>query len=129
METPKPTGDATVALSLGAPKSTLSPCGGGGTTPVGSWATIEPEGYTTPTTTVTFTYSKAAAPGTGVANFIVCLGKPSTSGLAWTRLLDCGKSPKQSPPCISKRNRTGVGELVIELTILSDDPVGGTWHS
>jgi hypothetical protein len=85
-----------------------------------------PPGYTVNNPlTLTMTLSKEAAPGTGVVNFIICLSKDR--GLTYNQVLDCGKKFKKSDiPCITRRSRTGVGELVITMLITSADPWGGT---
>jgi large repetitive protein len=89
---------------------------------VGSLVTLDPQGYAGKTFLATLRYSKSAAPGTGVANFIVCLGK---SGM-FTQLDPCKKNGPA--PCIDSRNRNGVGDLVIVLRLDTSDPVGGTYN-
>jgi hypothetical protein len=84
-------------------------------------ATVDPSGYTGPFT-ITLTYDKSIAPGTGVSNFVVC--KSNDGGVTWEQLSPCKNHP--SPPCISSRNRTGAGDLVETLLVTPTDPAYGT---
>lgn len=112
---------ATMALMLGTPGAQFT-CNGSAHNAVGSLVTLDPSSYAGSTYLVTLRYSKSVAPGTGVANFIVCLGKSST----FTQLSPC--SNKNPAPCIDSRNRNGVGDLVIVLRLDPSDPVGGTYN-
>jgi len=120
VQTAAPTGDATMALSLSVGSKSFT-CDGVALTSDGSLALIDPTGYTAPYT-VTLTYDKAVASGTGVANFVVCLSK---DGVSYTQLSDC-KNKHPNPPCILSRNRTGVGDLEIVLLLDPSDPYAGT---
>lgn len=111
---------ATMSLSLSTPGAAFN-CNGSRNA-VGSLVTLVPSLYTT-NYLVTLRYEKSVAPGTGVANFIVCLGKNGT----FTELAPCKNKPNPAP-CISSRNRNGVGDLVIVLLLDPADPVGGTYH-
>ncbi len=56
---------------------------------------VPPPGYEWPNyITTTFRFSKAVAPGTGVANFTFCLKKPTDT--QFTKVLDCPKNLKES---------------------------------
>jgi hypothetical protein len=101
-------------------------CDGSGMTSHGALATINPPpGYEWPNyISTTLRFSKTVAPGTGVANFVLCLKKPDQTQYA--NVLDCPKNLRESAlPCVSKRNRNGVGELVMVLLHTSTDPVAG----
>lgn len=113
---------ATMGLMLGTPGAQFT-CNGSTNHAVGSLVTIDPRNYAGSTYLVTLRYSKSAAPGTGVANFVVCLGKSGT----FTQLNPC-KSKTGGTPCIDSRNRNGVGDLVIVLRLSPSDPVGGTYN-
>ncbi len=109
---------AIMGLMLSTPGAEFT-CNGGTHSAVGSLVTLSPSQYGG-NYFATLRYDKSVAPGTGVANFIVCLGKNGT----FTELAPCKKSA--NPPCISSRNRNGVGDLVIVLLLDPTDPVGGT---
>jgi hypothetical protein len=113
---------ATMGLMLGTPGAQFT-CNGSTNNAVGSLVTIDPRNYAGSTFLVTLRYSKSVAPGTGVANFVVCLGKSGT----FTQLSPC-KNKTGGTPCIDSRNRNGVGDLVIVLRLSPSDPVGGTYN-
>ncbi|MEX0990102.1 MAG: hypothetical protein WD206_07385 [Actinomycetota bacterium] len=62
---------------------------------------------------------KSEAPGTGVANFVFC--KDDGPGTPSERLPDCRKQ-HPSPPCVLKRSRSGVGDLLATILIQPLDP-------
>jgi hypothetical protein len=91
----------------------------------GSLVTIvPPSGYdfSNPITT-TLRFDKSIAPGTGVTNFVLCIKKDTS----YSVVPDCPRklTAKSTLPCITKRNRNGVGDLVIVMLMSSDDPVAG----
>jgi hypothetical protein len=88
----------------------------------GAVAFVDPTNYPPGPFTITLTYDKSIAPGTGVSNFVVC--KSNDGGLTWKQLSPCKNQP--SPPCISSRNRTGAGDLVENLLVTPTDPAYGT---
>jgi hypothetical protein len=111
---------ATMALSLSAPGIPFF-CNGAVRNAVGSLVTLDPQAYAGKSYLAMLRYSKDVAPGTGVANFVVCLGEKGV----FTELAPCKNAA--SAPCIDKRNRNGVGDLVIVLRLDPNDPVGGTY--
>jgi hypothetical protein len=66
-------------------------------------------------------WSKEEAPGTGVANFVLCLDKENDD-IGFFVAPVCPKKTSLGT-CEVKRSRNGVGELVIVLQ-LGEDPVG-----
>lgn len=102
--------------------SSFTGCTSGAPLPGEEVATVDPSGYTSPFT-ITLTYGKSIAPGTGVANFVVC--KSSDNGATWEPLGLC-KEKNPAPPCIASRHRTGVGALVETLLVSPEDPAWGT---
>jgi len=127
-----PLGTGTASIGFFVPQTNTFNCllRNGTTTTItvaGAVALVDPPpGYTVNNPlTLTMTLSKQAAPGTGVVNFIICLSKDR--GQTYNQVVDCGKKFKKSDiPCITRRSRTGVGELVITMLITSEDPWGGT---
>jgi hypothetical protein len=111
---------ATMGLTLSAPGVQFV-CNGGVRNAVGSLVTLDPKDYGGKSYLAELRYSKSVAPGTGVANFVVCLGENG----AFTELAPCKNAA--STRCIDKRNRNGVGDLVIVLRLDPSDPVGGTY--
>jgi hypothetical protein len=124
IDSPTPSGSQTLNVGLlsGSLVGAFTGCSANGPLPGESIVTIDPSGYTT-SFTVTLTYSKSIAPGTGVANFVVC--KSNDTGVTWTALSLC-KNNHPSPPCILSRSRTGVGDLVETLLVSPNDPAWGT---
>lgn len=110
VSTARPTGSAKLAISFSGGSSTC------GSSVIGSSITLDPIGYASGTN-VTFTWDKAIAPGTGVANFVLCWSKPDQ---APSELPKCGKHPQTT--CELKRSRTGVGDLEIVLFLDPSDP-------
>jgi hypothetical protein len=92
----------------------------------GSLVTIvPPSGYdvSNPITT-TLRFDKSVAAGTGVTNFVLCIKKDTAT--SYSVVPDCPRKLKAgSLPCITKRNRNGVGDLIIVMLMSSDDPVAG----
>jgi hypothetical protein len=120
--TPPPGPGQTLSLGLLSGSGvTFAGCPTTGALSGGAIAVVDPSGYTSPFT-VTLTYDKSIAPGTGVSNFVVC--KSNDGGLTWKQLSPCKNQP--SPPCISSRNRTGAGDLVENLLVTPTDPAYGT---
>ena len=116
-----PTGDQLLNLGLVSGAGvTFTGCSGGALSGE-AVVTVDPTNYTGPFT-ITLTYDKSIAPGTGVANFVVC--KSNDDGLTWEQLSPCKNHP--SPPCILSRNRTGAGDLVENLLVTPTDPAYGT---
>jgi hypothetical protein len=111
---------ATMALSLTAPGARFV-CNGQAHDAVGSLVRLDPSQYAGQTYLATLRYDKSVAPGTGVANFVVCLGEAGV----FKQLAPCKNNG--SAPCIDSRNRNGVGDLVIVLRLDRADPVGGTY--
>jgi len=116
-----------IGLISGAAIGSFTPTAVNGCTagaPLGDEAlvTIDPTGYTS-AFTITLTYAKSIAPGTGVSNFVVC--KSNDNGATWEQLSLCN-SKHPSPPCIVSRSRTGVGALVETLYVSPTDPAWGT---
>jgi hypothetical protein len=102
-------------------------CGTGGAQPAkGSLVTIVPPGgydFSSPITT-TLRFDKSIAPGTGVTNFVLCIKKDTAP--TYSVVPNCPRKLKaDSLPCITKRNRHGVGDLIIVMLMSSDDPVAG----
>jgi hypothetical protein len=64
---------------------------------------------------------KSLCPGTGVANFRMFLER---ADLTVVELFDCPTNPGDGDlPCVKKRNRTGVGDLLMTLWLHADgDP-------
>jgi hypothetical protein len=113
-----PTGDQLLNLGLVSGSGvTLTGCTSGGVPSGEAVVTVDPTNYTGPFT-ITLTYDKSIAPGTGVANFVVC--KSNDDGATWKQLSPCKNHP--SPPCIVSRSRTGVGDLVENLLVTPTDP-------
>ena len=83
--------------------------------------------------TITFRWDKSLVPGTGVANFTLCLAKPFTAdGGYWQPgvyrvVQDCPSklTAKTILPCASQRKRNNAGDLVIVLLSGSGDPGAG----
>jgi hypothetical protein len=116
-----PTGNQLLNLGLVSGAGvTFTGCSGGALSGE-AVVTVDPTNYTGPFT-VTLTYDKSIAPGTGVSNFVVC--KSNDNGATWEQLSPCKNHP--SPPCISSRNRTGAGDLVETLLVTPTDPAYGT---
>lgn len=117
---PSPTGDPTL-LGMSA-TGALFDCGSGSSPSLGSIVTIDPpSGYTVDNPiSVTLRFDKSVAPGTGVSNFVLCVSK---QGGPFTVVGDCPKHIRASDlPCITKRNRNGVGDLILVMLMTSDDP-------
>ena len=72
---------------------------------------------------IDLTIDKSEAPGTGVANFIFC--KDEGPGTSSESLPDC-RNKHPNPPCVLKRSRSGVGDLLATILILPFDPRLGT---
>jgi hypothetical protein len=126
VDSPTPSGSQTLNIGLlsGGLISAFTGCSLNGPLPGEYIVTIDPSGYAASDTfTVTLTYSKSLAPGTGVANFVVC--KSNDSGVTWEALSLC-KNSNPAPPCILSRSRTGVGDLVETLLVSPTDPGWGT---
>ena len=113
-------------------------CGGSTKPAIGAWVTIQPAaGYTAANPlTVTLTYSKSVAPGTGVSNFVLCISKDG--GSTFTVVKNCPKHDDDDDgwkhdktqkltdanlPCTISRHRTGVGDLVFVMLMTSTDPI------
>ncbi len=107
---PVPQGDSKLAISFG---DTGSGCV---SNLIGSTITLDPLGYAA-STQVTLEWDKSEAPGTGVANFILCWSKPSETAEV---LPKCGKRPQGT--CELKRNRNGAGDLEILVRLDPADP-------
>ena len=118
--TARPKGDATMTLDLEG----VGPiCAGYNSR--GAVARIEPEDYAgTAGIEMTMRWSKSVAPGTGVSNFVLCM---SEDGATYDVAPLCTKSGKipTGKFCELKRNRNGVGELVITFLIAPQDPYVG----
>jgi hypothetical protein len=86
---------------------------------------VPPSGYdvSNPITT-TLRFDKSVAAGTGVTNFVLCIKKDTAT--SYSVVPDCPRKLKAgSLPCITKRNRNGVGDLIIVMLMSSADPVAG----
>lgn len=121
--TPLPPLGGTMSLTFDAGAATLS-CSGLELARRGSLAVIDPVGYAD-AIPVTLRWDKSVAPGTGVANFVLCMSK---DGIEYSVAPACTKSgqlPADTPYCELKRNRNGVGDLVIEVLIHPTDPIAG----
>jgi hypothetical protein len=93
-------------------------------TSVGSLATIEPFSYVKPIQ-VTTRWAKSVAPGTGVANFVLCW---SETGIGYAVAGACTKKgalPTGIKLCELSRSRNGVGDLVLTFLIAPADPYAG----
>lgn len=124
ISTPGPPSGGAMGLSFSDFASGFSCTGVPGFESVGSVATIEPFSYVQPIP-VTTRWAKSVAPGTGVANFILCWSK---TGVGYSVAEACtkqGKLPAGVKLCELKRNRNGVGDLVIEFLIAPSDPYAG----
>lgn len=88
--------------------------------------------YTNPIS-ITFRWTKAIVPGTGVANFTLCLAKPfAADGGYWQPgvyrvVQNCPTklTAKTILPCASQRKRNNAGDLIIVLLAGSGDPGAG----
>ncbi|HZG36373.1 MAG TPA: hypothetical protein VEY87_11055 [Gaiellaceae bacterium] len=108
-------------------------CGAG--RQLGSAIEIDPVGYgTNETIIVEQRWFKSTAPGTGVTNFTLCLGKPDPAspdaGLLMEVVPKCKKdgnfpSGYERKYCELQRSRDGVGALVISYKIYAEDPGAG----
>jgi len=116
---PAPPAGGTMGFSFSALGGTFT-CGGTARAVIGAQTTIDPQGYDAPIQ-LTFTWDKAVAPGTGVANFVFCLSKDE--GASYFEPPACA-TKKPRPPCEVSRSRTGVGDLEIVILIAPDDPIG-----
>jgi hypothetical protein len=112
------------------------PCGSGSSSAIGALVTFTPADKDTTNTTydyrnpiqVTLRWNKSLVPGTGVANFTLCLTKPGDSTWGSGRVVqDCPAKLKANTvlPCASKRSRDNAGDLVIILKLGSGDPIAG----
>jgi hypothetical protein len=88
-----------------------------GSSLIGSRITLDP--YYSTATAIELRWSKTEAPGTGVANFVLCWDKPN-DGKAPAPLALCGRKPEGT--CELRRSRNGVGELVIRIQLAPYDP-------
>ncbi len=122
--TPGPPAGGAMGLSFGEFESGFSCDGAGGFESVGSIATIDPYGYLAPIT-VMARWSKSEAPGTGVATCILCWSKSGADYAVARRCTKAGALPHGAKLCELKRNRNGVGDLVIEFVIAPNDPYAG----
>jgi hypothetical protein len=91
------------------------------TSPSGSAVWVDPPQGTTFSAPirVRLEIDKSQAPGTGVANFVFC--KDDGPGTPSEQLSDC-RSQNPSPPCVLKRSRNGVGDLLATILLLPFDP-------
>ena len=101
-----------------------------GATPMGYQTVVPPSGYTLDhPITVVVVYPKSVAPGTGVANFILCKTYEETPPVVGApvpgsyEMPDCPKSGAITAACISDRHRVGAGDLQVTMKIDSKDPV------
>jgi hypothetical protein len=109
-------------------------CASGGRQ-LGSAIKIDPKGYIEgETILITQRWFKSTAPGTGVANFALCLGKDfdATLGIV-PKCLKNGGFPTDADGnlfdyCELKRSRDGVGALVITYKIDAQDPGAGLFE-
>jgi len=62
---------------------------------------------------------------TGVARFLRCWREPAFAYLVAQSCTKQGKLPAGVKLCELKRNRNGVGDLVIEFLIAPSDPYAG----
>ena len=121
--TNRPPAGATMALTFSGLVTQFS-CDGGRIDTRGALARIEPAGYTRPIA-LTTRWDKAVAPGTGVTNFVFCMSKDGVSYTLVTPCTKTGELPVDKPFCELKRNRNGVGDLLIQYLISPNDPWGG----
>jgi hypothetical protein len=124
VSTPGPPSGGAMGLSFGGFGAGFSCTGAPSFQSIGSLATIDPFSYIQPIQ-VTTRWAKSVAPGTGVANFILCW---SETGLGYEVAAPCtkqGKLPAGSKLCELKRNRNGVGDLLITFLIHPTDPYAG----
>ena len=92
---------------------------------IGNALLVAPPSNANGTMTVDVAYDKSIARGTGVANFRVF--KEADDG-SISEIFNCPQVPPTASqiPCITKRNRTGVGDLVFTLVMDPVDPRIGT---
>lgn len=121
--TARPQGNDSMTLDFGEIGAEID-CGAGFRTR-GALARIEPDYAAGDAVEVTMRWSKEVAPGTGVANFVLCMSKDGTTYSVPPSCPRSGKLPKDENFCELKRNRNGVGELVISFLIKPQDPYVG----
>lgn len=124
ISTAGPPAGGAMGLSFGAFGSGFACAGVPSFRKLGSLVTIDPHHYTQPIA-ITTRWAKSIAPGTGVANFVLCWSK---TGLDFRIAEACtkkGQLPAGVKLCELKRNRNGVGDLVIDFLIHPTDPYAG----
>jgi hypothetical protein len=113
-----------MGLSFGGFAPGFTCAGAPAFTSVGSLATIEPFSYVKPIQ-VSTRWAKSIAPGTGVANFVLCW---SETGIGYTVAGACTKKgtlPTGVKLCELSRSRNGVGDLILTFLIAPADPYAG----
>jgi hypothetical protein len=121
--TSRPRGNDSMTIDFGAIGAQIDCLTGFQTR--GALTRIDPDYSTSDAIEITMRWSKEVAPGTGVANFVLCMSKDGTTYSVPPSCPRSGKLPKDENFCELKRNRNGVGELVISFLIKPQDPYVG----